>query len=75
VTWRTTTVGGTRVRWLDLGEGDPLLFLHGWGLTPRSYAPSVAPLTRAGIRVIAPRPQGGTAIGRMTRKKPDPARQ
>lgn len=47
-------MNGTRVRWLDEGDGDPLLFLHGWGLTPRAYAPSIAPITRAGIRVIAP---------------------
>ena len=54
VAWRTTTVDGTRLRWLDAGEGDPLLFLHGWGLTPRVYTRAVTPLTRAGIRVIAP---------------------
>jgi hypothetical protein len=23
---------------MEAGEGDPLLFLHGWGLTPRAYA-------------------------------------
>ena len=54
VEWRTTTVQGARVRWLDAGEGDPLLFLHGWGLTPRVYAPAITPLCRAGIRVLAP---------------------
>jgi pimeloyl-ACP methyl ester carboxylesterase len=54
VRWRTTTVDGARTRWLDAGEGDPLLFLHGWGMTPRVYARAVTPLTRAGIRVIAP---------------------
>lgn len=54
VEWRTTRVDGARVRWLDAGEGDPLLFLHGWGLTPRVYTRAVTPLTRAGIRVIAP---------------------
>jgi pimeloyl-ACP methyl ester carboxylesterase len=54
VTWRTTSAGGARVRFLDAGEGDPLLFLHGWGLTPRVYERAVTPLTRAGIRVVAP---------------------
>ena len=54
MTWHTTTVDGATVRWLDSGEGDPLVFLHGWGMTPRVYVPAVTPLTRAGIRVIAP---------------------
>ncbi|HEU0133122.1 MAG TPA: alpha/beta fold hydrolase [Mycobacteriales bacterium] len=54
VAWHTTEVDGARVRWLDAGEGDPLLFLHGWGMTPRVYARAVTPLCRAGIRVIAP---------------------
>ena len=52
--WHTTTVDGARTRWFEAGEGDPLLFLHGWGMTPRVYARAVTPLCRAGIRVIAP---------------------
>jgi pimeloyl-ACP methyl ester carboxylesterase len=52
--WHTTEVEGARVRWLEAGEGDPLLFLHGWGMSPRAYARAVTPLCRAGIRVIAP---------------------
>lgn len=58
VEWRTSTVHGDRMRWLDAGEGDPLLFLHGWGLTPRVYAPAITPLCRAGIRVVAPALRG-----------------
>jgi pimeloyl-ACP methyl ester carboxylesterase len=54
VSWHATDVDGARVRWLSAGEGDPLVFLHGWGMTPRVYVPAVAPLTRAGIRVVAP---------------------
>ena len=54
VGWHTTTVAGARTRWLDAGSGDPLVFLHGWGMTPRVYGPAITPLTRAGIRVIAP---------------------
>lgn len=56
--WHTTPVGGTRVRWLEIGEGDPLLFLHGWGMTPRVYAKALAPLCRAGVRVVAPSLRG-----------------
>jgi pimeloyl-ACP methyl ester carboxylesterase len=39
---------------MEAGEGDPLLFLHGWGLTPRSYAGGITRLTRAGVKVLAP---------------------
>ena len=35
-------------------EHDPLLFLHGWGLSPRCYAEGIHLLTKAGVRVIAP---------------------
>ncbi|MCW2606330.1 MAG: putative hydrolase, partial [Frankiales bacterium] len=52
--WRDVDVDGARVRLLEAGEGDPLLFLHGWGLSPRSYAEGVLQLTAAGLRVIAP---------------------
>lgn len=54
VEWHTTEVGDARVRWLEAGDGDPLVFLHGWGMTPRSYTRAVTPLCRAGIRVVAP---------------------
>jgi pimeloyl-ACP methyl ester carboxylesterase len=39
---------------MEAGSGDPLLFLHGWGLTPRAYAEAVLRLCAAGVRVIAP---------------------
>lgn len=39
---------------MEAGRGDPLLFLHGWGLTPRSYGDAVVRLCAAGVRVIAP---------------------
>ncbi|GAC1609822.1 MAG: hypothetical protein NVS3B26_13180 [Mycobacteriales bacterium] len=53
-TWRDIDVDGATVRVLEAGAGDPLLFLHGWGLTPRSYEKGVTRLTGAGVRVIAP---------------------
>ena len=53
-TWRRLRVDGAEVELLTAGDGDPLLFLHGWGLTPRAYADGVTRLTAAGIRVIAP---------------------
>ncbi|MCW2779441.1 MAG: putative hydrolase [Frankiales bacterium] len=53
-TWRDVDVDGATVRLLEAGEGEPLLFLHGWGLSPRTYAEGVLPLTSAGLRVLAP---------------------
>jgi pimeloyl-ACP methyl ester carboxylesterase len=53
-TWRDVAVDGAVVRVMEAGTGDPLLFLHGWGLTPRSYAAGITRLTAAGVRVIAP---------------------
>ncbi|MEP7020126.1 MAG: alpha/beta fold hydrolase [Pseudonocardiales bacterium] len=52
--WRTVEVGGRGVRLMDAGAGEPLLFLHGWGLTPRIYTRALAHLYGEGIRVIAP---------------------
>ncbi|MGB8649075.1 MAG: alpha/beta fold hydrolase [Mycobacteriales bacterium] len=53
-TWRTVQVDGAAVRVMEAGSGDPLLFLHGWGLSPQTYAAGVTRLTAAGIKVIAP---------------------
>lgn len=52
--WGTVTVGGGRFRLMTAGEGDPLLFLHGWGLSPRAYAGGLVRLCGAGLRVVAP---------------------
>lgn len=60
VTWREVVVDGAVVRVMEAGPADParggevLLFLHGWGLSPRTYADGVARLTAAGVRVLAP---------------------
>ena len=35
-------------------DADPLLFLHGWGLSPRCYEDGITRLTSAGVRVLAP---------------------
>jgi pimeloyl-ACP methyl ester carboxylesterase len=52
--WRRIDVGGAPMELMEAGQGDPLLFLHGWGLTPRAYADAVLRLCAAGVRVIAP---------------------
>jgi pimeloyl-ACP methyl ester carboxylesterase len=35
-------------------QADSLLFLHGWGLTPRAYLGAVTRLCAAGLQVVAP---------------------
>jgi pimeloyl-ACP methyl ester carboxylesterase len=52
--WRTVAVSGARVRLLEAGTGEPLLFLHGWGLGPASYVNGLVGLCQAGVRVLAP---------------------
>lgn len=59
MTWRVVEVadGGARtrkVRFMCAGRGDPLVFLHGWGLTPRAYAPGLLGLPPAGLAIFAP---------------------
>ncbi len=51
---RTVRVAGARVRVWEAGEGEPLLFLHGWGLSPLPYAEGLRRLAATGVRVVAP---------------------
>ncbi|MCW2667323.1 MAG: putative hydrolase [Frankiales bacterium] len=55
-TWRDVEVDGAVVRLMEAGPASApvLLFLHGWGLSPRAYAEGVTRLTAAGVRVLAP---------------------
>jgi pimeloyl-ACP methyl ester carboxylesterase len=47
-------VGDRRVEVLATGTGRPLVFLHGWGMSPRAYLPGLASLAgRAGRQVFA----------------------
>ena len=54
--WRDVRVDDAVVRLMEVGDpgADPLLFLHGWGLSPACYAEGMQRLTAAGVRVIAP---------------------
>jgi pimeloyl-ACP methyl ester carboxylesterase len=55
-TWNDVLVDGAVVRVMEAGDplAAPLLFLHGWGLSPACYADGISRLTAAGVRVIAP---------------------
>jgi pimeloyl-ACP methyl ester carboxylesterase len=52
--WQQVFVGDSRVEVVALGEGDPLLFLHGWGLSPRAYLPALHCVAERGHRITAP---------------------
>lgn len=52
--WQHVYVGDQRVEVLTLGEGEDLLFLHGWGLSPRAYVPALQALADGGRRITAP---------------------
>ncbi len=53
-TWRKVDVDGCSINLMESGTGEPLLFLHGWGLSPRAYEDGIVRLTAGGVRVIAP---------------------
>jgi pimeloyl-ACP methyl ester carboxylesterase len=52
--WQTVWVGDRRTEVARLGSGSPVLFLHGWGLSPRPYLPGLRALTAHGRTVFAP---------------------
>jgi pimeloyl-ACP methyl ester carboxylesterase len=52
--WHRTTIGGREVMYGDAGDGPPVVFLHGWGLSARSYAQALPLIAATGSRVIAP---------------------
>lgn len=62
--WQHTTVGGRSAHYGVGGRGPvTVLFLHGWGLTNRTYERALAELIAHGLRVYAPALPGfgGTA--------------
>jgi pimeloyl-ACP methyl ester carboxylesterase len=52
--WQQVFVENSRVEVVALGEGAPLVFLHGWGLSPRAYLPALVCVAERGSRVTAP---------------------
>ena len=52
--WHRTTLDGRAAMYGDAGEGPPVVFLHGWGLSARSYAEALPLIAATGARVIAP---------------------
>lgn len=54
MTWRSIRVAGRTARYGVAGHGDPVLFVHGWGLGASVYATALERLAGAGKRVYAP---------------------
>ena len=57
VSWSTVDVGGASLELLRAAvrpPGDPLLFIPGWGLTPRAYTRALLPIAAGGLSVLAP---------------------
>lgn len=52
--WRSVSVQGRRASYGVLGEGRTVVFLHGWGLSDRTYRRGLSKLAGAGVRVVAP---------------------
>ncbi len=63
IEWRTAVVDSRPVDFGVGGHGETVLFLHGWGLSPRAYGSALAAVVHRGSRVIAPALPGlgGTA--------------
>ena len=52
-TARYVTIEGTRIRYIDVGRGPAVLFLHGLGASMYAWRKNLAPTLAAGYRVIA----------------------
>lgn len=52
--WHRTTLDGRVAVYGEAGDGHPVVFIHGWGLTARAYAAMIPAIAKAGARVIAP---------------------
>jgi len=52
--WQSTVVRGHRTRYLEGGQGPIVVFLHGWGLTHKTYRRALNQLVLKGMRVLAP---------------------
>lgn len=63
VQWHSTLVAGRAAHYGVAGEGDPVVFLHGWALSHRSYRVALHRLVQSGVQVFAPALPGfgGTA--------------
>lgn len=52
--WRNVLVEGRDAAYGVAGDGPPVVFLHGWGLSHRTYRHGLERLVSSGVRVYAP---------------------
>ena len=52
--WERTSVDGRSASYAVVGDGPPVVLLHGWGLAHRTYRKVLEALGRQGMRVWAP---------------------
>lgn len=48
-----TSADGTKLRWKELGQGRPVILIHGWPLSADSWDPVMMALAKSGYRAIA----------------------
>jgi pimeloyl-ACP methyl ester carboxylesterase len=52
VSSRRVRVSGRRVEAVSIGAGPPVVFLHGWGMSPRPYLPGLVSLAQRAEREV-----------------------
>jgi pimeloyl-ACP methyl ester carboxylesterase len=52
--WSEVSAAGRRTELMVMGVGDPVVFFHGWGLSPRSYLAALRAASAHHRRILAP---------------------
>lgn len=52
--WSTRKIDGRPVSVAEVGEGQPVVFIHGWALGHRTYERPLAELAERGYHIVAP---------------------
>lgn len=65
--WGRTPVADRPAAYLEAGQGRPVVFLHGWGLSHRAYRASLRRIAADGVRVLAPALPGSSGTAGLPR--------
>ncbi len=69
VNWQVVKMEEGNFNYAVAGEGLPVLFLHGWGVSHKTYKEAVASLAGLGCRVIAPALPGFGGAPTLTKRE------